>query len=193
MKLDPDFVVVLMEIFGEDRTQAAIEAEDPEPLEALYAVWNRALDYERQHTFRFLRKFQTKFAVEIDPNLQFLSWVIANGSYRGSLDVHKRPWWLEDEGDWKAYVADRLHVRQLNAHAWQVVVQGTEELAGTIVLDEGCYEVRYSHAVESGAPVEHTFRRFSDYKSAMADIVAHQIMLENVAPTPHSENGGDGP
>lgn len=177
---DPDFVVALKEIFGLERAGRALDDEDATPVETLHELWKRALDHERRHAFQFMRKYQTQYAKEVDPNLSFLAWVVANGTYRGALDPAKRPWWLESDDNWKNFVADRLRIEQVSADLWHILVQETDEMAGLLVRDEGHYEVRYYRDYSDHRSLEGV-RRFADYKSAMADIVAHQVMRENSA------------
>lgn len=145
-------------------------------LAKLYRVWETAQDDERRAAFKFMRG--TLERSEDKEGLVQLSWVIGNGTYRKTPDLSTRPWWLQDEEDWKAYVVDRLDIRRENACSWMIHVRETNEHVARIAREEGYYEVWHA-SPDSAADTE--IRCHQTWQQAVQDVVARQVMREKDA------------
>jgi hypothetical protein len=170
-ELPPEFLSVVAEVFGDAAMRTAVEED--RGIRTLLQLWERAQDHERRDVFKFMRD-QMEFSEDRE-RLVLMSWLVGNGTYRTDKSLDKRPWWLKEERDWKAYVADRLDVKSLGPNLWEILTWKGEQVA-TLSQDEGIYEARY---IENPEEI-HEVRRFQTWTAAMQDVVARQIMRESV-------------
>jgi hypothetical protein len=180
-ELPTDFLDTVAEIFGEAAARTAVRED--RGIHTLLRLWERAQEQERRGVFKFIRSQMDRS--DDKEGLVQISWVVGNGTYRTKPSLTERPWWLEQEEDWKAYVADRLDVKRLGADVWEVQTRGGEEVA-VISRDEGCYEARYMEDPQALAVV----RRFQTWSEAMADVVAHRTVREREPRTTEDEDSG---
>lgn len=168
---EEDFIKALIEVFGEKRTDEAIE--EGEAIKVLEKLWNRAIDYERRHVFHYIRRNLQGF--DDKELLVQLSWVIGNGTYRRVGNLSVRPWWLKEDRDWKAYVSDRLVVRRMGARQWEIGSRESDEMIARISQEDGKYEVWHTPPDPAMAA---EVRVFLSWPDAMSDVVARQVMRE---------------
>jgi len=74
------FVEALDKVFGAERTDRALEKEQP-VVEMLFSLWQQAARTERLQVFDYLRSEDLFNACEDQEWLTKVSWTIGNGSY----------------------------------------------------------------------------------------------------------------
>ena len=74
------FVEALHEVFGVDRTDRALEKEQP-AVEMLFALWKLGGRHERLEAFHYLRSEDLFDSCGDQEWLTKVSWTIGNGSY----------------------------------------------------------------------------------------------------------------
>lgn len=171
----PAFLSLLRDLFND------VEDARPEHVAKLHRIWRAAQDDERRAAFKFLRGAMERS--EDREGLVQLSWVIGNGTYRGTPDLSVRPWWLTQKGDWKAFLADRLEVFRKDANMWMVHLRESGEHVARITRDGETGEYEVWHTPEDRGQMAEV-RYHQTWTAATQDVVARQAMRQNARDAP---------